>query len=130
MIRMLKLLVLPVLLASAAGAQSAPTVTKFEVSGIPVILKPVTANEVIAVRMYLRGGAASLTSQNAGIEAMMLAVADHGTRKYNKDAFAALATQTGTQIGSQATLDYSVLTMQGVRQNWDKAWDLFTQAAL
>jgi zinc protease len=129
MIRVLKLLVLP-LFVTAAGAQSAPTVTKLEVAGIPVILKPITANEVIAVRMYLRGGAASLTSQNAGIEAMMLAVADHGTRKYNKDEFAALATQTGTQIGSQATLDYSVLTMQGVRQNWDKAWNLFTQAAL
>ena len=130
MIRALKLLTLPLLIGGAAGAQSVPAVTKFDVSGIPVILKPVTANEVIAVRMYLRGGAASLTSQNAGVEAMMLAVSDHGTRKYDKDAFAALATQTGTQIGSQATLDYSVLTMQGVRQNWDKAWDLFAQAAL
>jgi zinc protease len=130
MIRALKLLAVPLLFVTTAGAQSVPTVTKFDVAGIPVILKPITANEVIAVRMYLRGGSASLTSQNAGIEAMMLAVADHGTRKYNKDAFAALATQTGTQIGSQAALDYSVLTMQGVRQNWDKAWDLFTQAAL
>ena len=130
MIRALKLFAVPLLFVTTAGAQSVPTVTKFDVAGIPVILKPITANEVIAVRMYLRGGSASLTSQNAGIEAMMLAVADHGTRKYNKDAFAALATQTGTQIGSQAALDYSVLTMQGVRQNWDKAWDLFTQAAL
>ena len=111
MIRALKLFAVPLLFVTTAGAQSAPTVTKFDVAGISVILKPVTANEVIAVRMYLRGGAASLTPQNAGIEAMMLAVADHGTRKYNKDAFAALATQTGTQIGSQATLDYSVLTM-------------------
>ena len=27
-------------------------------------------------------------------------------------------------------MDYSVLTMQGIKQNWDKAWDLFAQAAL
>jgi zinc protease len=82
------------------------------------------------MRMYLRGGAASITAANAGIESMMLALADHGTEKYSKDAFAALATQTGTEIGSDATVDFSVLTMQGVRQNWDKAWDLFAQAAL
>jgi zinc protease len=114
--------------ATAAGAQS--QVTKFDVAGIPVILKPITANEVIAVRMYLRGGAASLTPANAGIEAMMLAASTQGTSKYNKDAFAELSTETGANIGSQAGMDYSVLTMQGVRQNWEKSWDLFTQAAL
>ena len=117
-----------VLAASAAGAQT--TVTKFDVAGIPVILKPITANEVVAVRMYLRGGAASLTAANAGIEAMMLAASTQGTEKYSKDAFAEASTETGTNIGSQATMDYSVLTMQSVRQNWDKSWDLFTQAAL
>ena len=116
-----------VLGAAVAGAQS--QVTKFEVAGVPVILKPISANEVIAVRMYLRGGAASLTPANAGIEAMMLAASTQGTSKYSKDAFTELSTETGTNIGSQATMDYSVLTMQGVRQNWDKSWDLFTQAA-
>jgi zinc protease len=117
-----------VLGAAVAGAQS--QVTKFEVAGVPVILKPISANEVIAVRMYMRGGAASLTPANAGIEAMMLAASTQGTSKYSKDAFTELSTETGTNIGSQATMDYSVLTMQGVRQNWDKSWDLFTQAAL
>ena len=116
------------LAAASAGAQS--QVTKFDVAGIPVILKPITANEVIAVRMYLRGGAASLTPANAGIEALMLAASTQGTEKYSKDAFSDLSTETGTNIGSQAAMDYSVLTMQGVRQNWDKSWDLFTQAAL
>ena len=116
------------LVAPAAIAQS--NVTKFDVAGIPVIFKPITANEVVAVRMYLRGGAASLTPANAGIEAMMLAASTQGTEKYSKDAFAEASTETGTNIGSQSSMDYSVLTMQGVRQNWDKSWDLFTQAAL
>ena len=113
---------------SAVGANA--QVARFDVAGIPVILKPITANEVIAVRMYLRGGSASLTPANAGIEAMMLAASTQGTAKYSKDAFADLSTETGTNIGSQSTTDFSVLTLQGVRQNWDKSWDLFTQAAL
>jgi len=110
----------------AATAQ----VTKFDVAGIPVILKHVTANDVVAVRLYLKGGAANLTAANAGVEAMMFAASTQGTEKYNKDQFTELSTETGTNIGSQSAMDYSVLTMQGVRQNWDKAWDLFTQAAL
>lgn len=119
---------------SAAMMLGAPMaraqITRFDVAGIPVILKPITANDVVAVRLYLKGGAASLTSANAGVEAMMFAASTQGTAKYNKDQFAGLSTETGTNIGSQSTMDYSVLTMQGVRQNWNKAWDLFTEAAL
>jgi zinc protease len=116
--------------ASGSAHAQAAGVTKFDVAGIPVIFKPITANEVVAVRLYLKGGSASLTPANAGIESMMLASSTQGTSKYSKDAFAARSTETGTNIGSTATNDYSVLSMQGVRQNWDAAWDLFTEAAV
>ncbi|MBC7790829.1 MAG: insulinase family protein [Anaerolineae bacterium] len=127
---------LTVLLASTAihggeaMAQTAPVVSKFEVAGIPVIFKPIRANDVVALRMYLRGGAANLSAANAGIESLMLNAATHGTARYNKDAFAALATSTGTAIGADVNVDYSVLTLQGVRQHWNEAWDLFAEAAL
>lgn len=119
-------LILTVGFAGKAEAQA----TKFTVAGIPVIFKPITANDVVAVRLYLKGGAANLNAQNAGIESMMLAASTQGTSKYSKDAFADLSTLTGTNIGSETTMDFSVLTMQGVRQKWSTAWDLFTQAAL
>jgi zinc protease len=122
---------LPLVIAlSASGGAQTANVTKFDVAGIPVIHKPVTANEVVAVRVYLKGGAASLTPANAGIEAMMLDASTHGTQKYSKDAFAALSTETGTNIGFETTMDFSVLTMQAVRQNWNQAWDLFAEAAI
>ena len=76
--------------ALPAGLSAQATATKFEVAGIPVILKPVTANEVVAVRLYLRGGSASLTSSNAGIERMMLDVSTQGTAKFDKDRFGRL----------------------------------------
>jgi zinc protease len=117
-------------LSASAGAQTSNPISKFDVAGIPVIHKLVTANDVVAVRLYLRGGAASLTPANAGIEAMMLDASTHGTQKYSKDAFTSLSTETGTNIGSDGTMDFSVLTMQAVRQNWNQAWDLFSEAAL
>jgi zinc protease len=120
-----------VALASPAVLVSQTTTpVKFEVAGIPVIYKPVRANDVIAVRLYLKGGSANLNAANAGIEALMLETADKGTAKYSKDAFNQKAVGTGTNIGSTAGVDYSVLTLQGVRQHWETSWDLFSQAAL
>jgi zinc protease len=120
-----------VALASPAVLVSQTTTpVKFEVAGIRVIYKPVRANDVIAVRLYLKGGSANLNAANAGIEALMLQTADKGTAKYSKDAFNKKAVGTGTNIGSTAGVDYSVLTLQGVRQHWETSWDLFSQAAL
>ena len=119
-------------LSSAAPVSSAQQVgaSKFQVAGIPVILKPVTANDVIAVRLYIRGGSSNLTPSNAGIESFMLEAATHGTAKYTKDAFNERMTETGTSIASDAGYDYSSMALQGVRQHWNEAWDLFTEAAL
>jgi zinc protease len=115
---------------AAPAAVSAEPVLKFLAGGIPVIYKHITANDVIAMQLYLEGGSAALTPATAGIEHLLGEAATHGTAKYSKDRFAALATSTGTNISATAGYDYTVLSAQAVRQNWDAAWDLFTQAAL
>src|SRR5258708_21972310 len=78
--------------SSLAAQQPAPAVAKFTAAGIPVILKPITANEVIAVRLYVRGGSANLTPATAGIERLIGAMATAGTAQDSKDDFAARAT--------------------------------------
>jgi zinc protease len=119
------------LLPAGAAAQSTGTrPVEFTAGGIPVIFKPITANEVIAVRLYLKGGSAAQTAETAGIERLVTALATRGTQKYSKEEFANRATATGTQVGGEVNFDFSVFTGQAVRQNWDEAWDLFTQAAL
>lgn len=129
-----------VALVAIAGLLSAPvslvaqasgtTPVEFTAGGIPVIFKPITSNEVIAVRLYLRGGSAAQTPASAGIERLATSLTTRGTQKYSKEEFSNRATATGTQIGGEATFDFTVFTAQAVRQNWDEAWDLFTQAAL
>lgn len=115
---------------AAIAAQATPPITKFTSGGITVIHKPISANDVVAARLYLRGGAAALTPATAGIERFIGDVSTHGTAKYDKDQFASLATITGTNIGSGVEYDFTVFTVQAVRQHWNEAWDLFTQAAL
>ena len=111
-------------------AAQQPAVAKFTVAGIPVILKPVTANEVIAIRLYLRGGSANLTPATAGIERFIGAMAAQGTAKYGKDDFAARATANGVEFATEAGRDYTVFSARGVQEHWNETWDLFTQAAL
>ena len=118
------------IVASSAHAQQQGTTSKFDVAGIPVVFKPVTANDVVAVRLYIRGGSANQTAANAGIEAFMLEAATHGASKYSKDAFNERLVETGTSVTSDAGYDFSTLALQGVRQHWNEAWDLFSEAAL
>ena len=129
----MKSVTLLALAASVATAQApAPQggITEFVASGIKVIHKPVTANDVVALRLLLLGGAAAITPVNEGIEALIAATINKGTAKYDKDAFSALATSTGTQVGGATALDYTAFFAQGVRQHFNDTWDLFTQAAL
>ncbi|MFN7459266.1 MAG: hypothetical protein ACK5U0_17955, partial [Gemmatimonas sp.] len=70
------------------AAPTSPTVMgddsltiKFEVSGIPVILRRVTANNVVAANLYLLGGSRQLTSATQGIELMLLEASERGTQK-------------------------------------------------
>ncbi len=115
----------------ARGQDAVPSAPReFEVAGIPVIYKPVEGNQVIAVQLYLRGGSPNLTPETAGIERLIGAAMTRGTEAYDKDAFASRAASTGTLIGATALYDYTVFSMQAVGEDWDAAWDLFTQAVL
>jgi predicted Zn-dependent peptidase len=120
-------LVLP---GAAAAQGQGPGVTEFTVAGIPVIYKPIEANEVIAVRLYLKGGSANLSPETSGIESFMATAATRGTEEYSRDEFAARSAATGTAIGANANPDYTVITLQAVSEHWDEAWNLFSQATL
>ena len=86
-------------IASPCFAQSAPKIDDFTVAGIHVIHKTITANDVIAVQLFVKGGAAAITPANAGIEQLIVDAAPLGTARYTKEQFTAAATKNGAQIG-------------------------------
>lgn len=115
-------------IGSPCVAQSAPKIEDFTVAGIHVIHKPITANDVIGVQLFVKGGAAAITPANAGIEQLIVDAAPLGTSKYTKEQFTAAATKNGAQIGGSADLEFTSMTLRAVRQNWDASWDLFAEA--
>ena len=110
------LVALAVAVPAGARAQADnSTVSEFEVAGIPVIFKPIQANEVVAVRLYLDGGSANLTPETAGIERFVAAAAVRGTEKYTRDEFAALSAATGTAIGADCARNVPDFVHQHMR---------------
>lgn len=115
-----------VALATALPAQQATRTDsltmKFEVSGIPVILRRVTANNVVAANLYLLGGARQLTAASQGIELMLLEASERGTRKYPRDLLRTKMAALGSAIGVNAGADWTSVGMRATTTGMDSTW--------
>jgi hypothetical protein len=60
------------------------SVFELDVDGLRVLLRRNRASEVVALRFYVRGGAAHLDATSAGAEMMYARAARRGTQRYPK----------------------------------------------
>ncbi|MBL0938970.1 MAG: insulinase family protein [Gemmatimonadaceae bacterium] len=98
---------------------------KFEVSGIPVILRQVTANNVVAANLYLMGGVRQLTPTTQGIELMLLEASERGTRKYPRDVLRTKMAQLGSAIGVSPGVDWTSVGLRATTTGLDSTWAIF-----
>lgn len=116
--------------AAAEAPATAPSIAKFDVRGMTVLVKQRPGSETVAAGLFIRGGAQNITAANAGIESLMLNVATEASVAFPRDRFRRELASTGTTIGSGVTLDFSALTLGCARTSFDRAWALFADAAL
>ena len=109
---------------SGAGAPDTAVTTKFEVDGVPVILRRNPANEVVVANLYLLGGTRQLTPQTAGIEAMLLAASERGTRRFPGSALRQRTARLGSRISIEASDDWSAIGLHAIRSTFDSTWAL------
>ena len=102
----------------------------FVVNGLKVIVQQNTSTEIVAASMCYRGGAAVLTSDEAGIEKLALAVAVKASERYPKDKLNATLEQMNTTITTSVSLDFSTVDLQCVKQHFDRSWDVFADVIL
>ena len=98
---------------------------RFEVAGVRVILRRNTASDVVAANLYLLGGTQQLTPQTAGIEALLLAASERGTRRYSRDAIQRAAARTGSVISISPGEDWTVFGLRTLRSALDSSWAIF-----
>lgn len=113
----------PVTMNRLAAPDTAIT-SRFEVDGIPVILRHNTANEVVTANLYLLGGTRQLTPATAGIEALLLAASERGTRQYPGAAVRQRTARLGSTVTLDANDDWSTIGVRAIRSTFDSTFAL------
>jgi len=111
-------------------AKQAALVSEFEVNGLKVLLKRREGSLTVATGLFIRGGAANINAQNAGIETLMLSAATEATTNFPRAKMRSELSRMGTVIGSSSNNDYSVLSLATTRMHFDRSWEIFADVAL
>ena len=117
------------MLLSIALALTALT-TSFDVSGVHVILRQNSANNVVAANLYLLGGARQVTEANAGIEPILLDVSERGTRQYPKNALRRAMAKLGSEIVIAPSADWTMFGIRSSTEVFDSTWSIFADRVM
>ncbi len=108
--------------ASTSRNASDSTTTSYEVAGVRIIHRTVTANDVVAANIYLLGGTRQLSQANAGIEALMLETSGYGTRRYPRDTLRRRMAALGSEIDVAASTDWTRIGLRATTSSFDSTW--------
>ena len=111
-------------------ANQAALVSEFDVNGLKVLLKRREGSLTVAAGLFIRGGAANINAQNAGIETLMLSAATEATTNFPRDKMRSELSRMGTVIGSSSNNDYSVLSLATTRMHFERSWQIFSDVVL
>jgi zinc protease len=112
------------MLLSVALALSTITST-FDVSGVKVILRQISGNNVVAANLYLLGGTRQISRETSGIEPFLLEVSERGTRTYPKEALRRTMARLGTEIVVSPSHDWTVFGIRSDGEGFDSTWSVF-----
>jgi zinc protease len=116
--------------AGVLGATADSTTTSFDVGGVRVIHRRVTANDVVAANLYLLGGTRQITPENAGIEVMLLEASERGTRNYSKDALRGQMARLGSSIVIEPNVDWTMFGLRSIVAGFDSTWAIFADRVM
>ncbi len=107
-------------------------VQEFDVAGIHVLMRQSTSAPVVSAVLFIRGGeSAAPADEPASNEYFtMNVVAASGSQRISKAHFRRKMVRMQTGIGGSDGRDYSVLSMQCTRENFDTSWAYFTDVML
>ncbi len=111
---------------SAAGPAPDTATTRFVVAGIPVILRRVTSNDVVSANVYLLGGVRQVTDETAGIEPLLLDIAERGTARYPRAAMLRTMARLGTTVVVEPATDWTALGVRATSGTFDSTWAVMT----
>lgn len=113
-----------------AASSQAALVSDFEVNGLKVIVKQRPGAPSVSAGLFVRGGARNLTPQTAGLENLTLSAATEASQKFPRDVMRKELTRMASAIGAGSNEDFSVVSLNSTRPNFDRTWELFADAVM
>ncbi len=104
--------------------------TQFEVNGLKVIVRRNTATDVVAANLYLLGGSRQLTPATQGIEALLFAASERGSRNYPGPRLRQELARVGSVINISLNEDWTTYSLKAIRSTFDTSWAMFTDRLL
>ncbi len=117
----------PELLPRHRAVADDTTLFAYSVDSIRVVQRLTPTTDVVAVNIYLLGGARQLTPVTQGIEAMWLTASKYGTRNHPDSTQRTAWALTGSFFESDLTSDWTMFGFRGVRDEFDASWNLITE---
>lgn len=100
-------------------------------NGLRIVVKRIPTAELVAMQLYIKGGAHFRTKENAGVEALALRTAvTGGTESVDKDTFSKTLSKLGSEIGSSSFHGYSVVAAKSLTEHVATTFDLMASAFL
>jgi zinc protease len=116
---------------SVKKLDSSNGVSSWKVGGLKVIHKPTPANSVISAKLFIDGGVAAFSDEQAGLEQLTLRTAVNGGSKSTPDdAFSSALDSMGSSVSYFTSRDFSGYELRCVLKHFDSSWNLFTEAIL
>lgn len=97
----------------------------FTSNGIEVILKKITSNNIVGMKVFIKGGSRNLTENNAGIEKLLLNTMLEGSKEFPKDKLTLEMAKIGADYGTESVFDFSSLYLKSLNMYFDKALNIF-----
>ena len=95
-----------------------------------VILRRNTANDVVAANLYLLGGTQQLTPATQGIETLLLAASELGTKAFPHEAVRRATAQLGSTIIIRPSDDWTMFGFTTIRSAFDSTWAVFADRVM
>jgi zinc protease len=114
--------------AIAAQKEEGTVTEKFEVAGVPVLLRQLPSSPTVAVAAFLKGGLSATAPGDAGLENLVWAVASKQTEQFDKATMAQELTRLGAQLSHQIQGDSSVFALDAIAENMEESLAIFVDA--
>lgn len=97
----------------------------FTKNGIEVILKKIPTNNIIGMKVFIKGGSRNITDKNAGIEELLLNTMLQGSKQFPKDKLSMEMAKIGAEYGTDSFFDFSSMSLKSLDLYFDKALNIF-----